>query len=365
MNICFLGGGFCQFGGIERVTSIIANEIAQRDLAIVHTLSMADNGQNVYPLSTKIKRSYLFEEKCSMKLALCKGALGKTVHYIRKNKLDILIACGVMYFPLACIAAKLTGIKSICWEHTNPSNRNEVTGEREIRFIGAKFSSANVLISEAARNYYNETYRNKNNWLIHNPADAKLYSDHRPYDKNSRRLISVGRLTYQKNYPLLLEVASRILSVHDGWTWDIFGDGREYDLLNQLIAEKGLTGKVALRGTVSDLYDRYPCYSAIIMTSRWEGFPMVLIEAAAKGLPMISFDIPTGPNEIIQDGLNGYLISDGDVDKMVEQIHKFINDPELREKMSFYSRETTRQFSIDNTVQAWIALFDQLSNLNE
>lgn len=360
MNICFLGGGFCQFGGIERVTSLVANEIAERNLASVHTLSMTDNGKDVYRVSEKVKRGHFFEEEISMKRALFKGALGKTIRYVKQNKVDIIIACGVMYFPLACLAAKLTGAKSVCWEHTSPSSIDEVTGESQIRYLGAKLSNANVLISDAALRHYNGTFRKKNNYLIHNPADPKLFSGVQPYDHRSRRLISVGRLTYQKNYPMLLEVASRVLPQHGDWSWDIYGDGEEYESLQKTIEEKSLTGKVTLKGNVSDLYDRYSQYSAIVMTSRWEGFPMVLIEAAAKGLPMISFDIPTGPNEIITDGVNGYLLPDGDPDKMAQKISVFIENPQLREQMAAASAETAKQFRIDHTVQQWMALFARL-----
>lgn len=365
MNICFLGGGFCQFGGIERVTSIVANALAERNLHTIHTLSLADNGQYAYPLSAKIYRSHLFKEKCSMKRALCKGALGKTIRYIKENNIDILIACGVMYFPIACVAAKRSGIKFVCWEHTSPSSKNEIVLEKQSRLLGAKLSDANVLISEAMLSFYNNKYRKRNNWLIHNPADPKLFSDQKPYNKSSHKLITVGRLTYQKNYPLLLEVAKRVLETNDDWSWDIFGDGREFDLINQSIQEKGLTGKVVLRGNVPDLYDRYPSYSGIIMTSRWEGFPMVLIEAAAKGLPMISFDVPTGPNEIIKNAENGYLIPEGDTDIMVERIQAFIEDPDLREKMSWKARETAGRFTLENTVYAWNKLFEKLGSPHE
>ena len=348
------------FGGIERVTTIIANELAEREHVTVYSLSLSHNGPNAYPLSTKINQSFLFEQKCSMKRALCNGALRKTVKYIKKNKIEVLIACGVIYFPLACIAAKLTGIKSVCWEHKSPFSKTEVALEKESRYIGAKLSSVNVLISETAFRYYNETYRSQNNWLIYNPAESNLFLGDSVYDTESCRFISVGRLVYQKNYPLLLDVASRVLSVHQDWTWDIFGDGREYDFLKQRIEEIGLNGRIILKGTVSDLYDRYPSYSAIVMTSRWEGFPMVLIEGAAKGLPMISFDIPTGPNEIILDGVNGYLIREYDADKMAEKIEEFIKHPDLREKMSVKSKETSKRFCVENTVNKWMDLFAQL-----
>lgn len=360
MNICFLCGGFSQFGGIERVTSIVANALAEKEIHNIYTLSLADNGQKAYVLSEKVNQSHFFTEKCSMKRALLKGILGKTVRYIKENKIDVLIACGVMYFPVACLAAKRTGIQSVCWEHTSPTSKNEIVFEKQSRTLGAKLSSANVLISEAMLHFYQNKYKNGNNCLIHNPADPKLFTDPQPYNPQSRKLITVGRLTYQKNYPMLLEVAQRLLEKTDDWTWDIFGDGREYDELLQSIEEKGLTGKVILQGNVSDLYDRYPQYGGIVMTSRWEGFPMVLIEAAAKGLPMISFDVPTGPNEIIEDGVNGYLIPAGERDQMVEKIRTFLENPDMRKQMSAKSRETSGKFTLENTVCDWIALFEQL-----
>ena len=144
------------------------------------------------------------------------------------------------------------------------------------------------------------------------------------------------------------------------WSWDVFGDGDLKEVLQKQINDSGLTANLTLKGQVSDLYDRYREYAFMVMTSRYEGFPMTLIEGAANRLPLVSFDIPTGPDEIIMDGMNGYLIdknSDGD---MINKIIKLMDDTELRENMSDKVYELTKVFSTEKVLEEWETLFAAL-----
>lgn len=144
------------------------------------------------------------------------------------------------------------------------------------------------------------------------------------------------------------------------WTWDIYGEGELKDSLQKMINENGLSEKIRLMGQVSDLYDRYRDYAFMVMTSRYEGFPMSLIEGAANRLPLISFDIPTGPNEIIVDGVNGYLINaDSDKD-MVVKIRKLIENQEIRESMSKEVYQLTQAFAMERILKQWKILFNKL-----
>jgi glycosyltransferase involved in cell wall biosynthesis len=226
--------------------------------------------------------------------------------------------------------------------------------------LGARFSDKNVLISQEAKSYYESHFRKTRNIVIYNPLDNKLINKEIYYRNNSSALISVGRLTYQKNYHLLIEIAEKVLAKHDGWVWHIYGDGEQREELEALIAEKRLTEKVVLMGNVADLYDRYPSYAGIVMTSRWEGFPMVLIEAAANGLPMISLDIATGPKEIIEDSVNGFLIPEGDINSFISKLDIFMNEPEMREKFSRAASQKVASFRVENIVNQWCKLFLEL-----
>lgn len=361
MRICFLHSGFSMHGGIERVLSIIIRNLCKNSSFDIYCLSLNKSEPlSFYLLPTDLKIDYLFEDSINMKQTLFKGGIGKFVKYLKKNQIDVVVACGVMYFLLACIGAKLAGVKVISWEHTNPSCTDEFVLEGVSRRIGACFSDMNVLISQEAKEYYERHFRKKRNIVIYNPADNRLFETNNSYQADSKKLISVGRLTYPKNYQLLIDIADKLLVQHDEWAWHIYGDGKDRDELEALIFEKGLSERVMLMGNVADLYDRYSQYAAIVMTSRYEGFPMVLIEASAKGLPMVSFDISTGPKEIIDDNVNGFLIPSGDVNGMLAKLDILMTDSDMRFQFSTQAKKKASSFRVDNIADQWCQLLNEL-----
>ena len=363
MKLCFLHGGFSIHGGIERVLAIVAPALEQRDIAEVYCVSlMKSEPLEMYQLPENLKMDGLFSQKINMRSALLKGGIGRLMQYIKNHEIDVIVACGVIYFPMASIAGKLAGIKVLCWEHTNPENEENRVFEKIGRLIGAVSSDRNVLISQAGYNYYCAHYRKKRNVVINNPAADELFTKPVSYDLDSKVLISVGRLCYQKNFLLLIDIAERLLGKRNDWRWEIFGDGPERPVLESKIAEKGLEEKVILKGNVDDLYDSYPQYAAIVMTSRYEGFPMVLIEAAAKGLPMVSFDVETGPAEIIRDEINGFLIPKNDENSMVDKLEYLMADPILRSQMSTAAKESVAPFRLDRVCAQWQKLLQELGN---
>ena len=361
MRLCFLHGGFCIHGGIERVLSIVAPALKDHGIAEVRCLALCDGEPlAMYGLPEDLTLDSLFTQRINMREALRRNGIPKLVRYLKSNQIDAIVACGVIYYPLACIAGRLAGVKTICWEHTNPGKKNEVAFESAARKVGALMSHRNVLISQAAYQYYCGHYRRKRNLVINNPAADELFENSQEYDSESRMLISVGRLTYQKNYSRLIDIAARVFEERDDWCWHIYGEGEDRSELERKIADYGLQGKVALKGAVDDLYSRYPGYAAIIMTSRYEGFPMVLIEAAAKGLPMVSFDIETGPKEIIQDGINGFLVPRDDMDRMISRLEMLMADPELRTRMSCAAKKSVEPFRVEQICEQWRKLFEEM-----
>ena len=127
-----------------------------------------------------------------------------------------------------------------------------------------------------------------------------------------------------------------------------------------MIINSGLSEQMHLRGQVNNLYERYRDYSIMVMTSRYEGFPMTLLEGSGNGLPLISFDVPTGPNEIIEDGVNGFLISAFDEEKMSEKIIMVMEDDVLRKKISLNSKELCLRFREEEIVNQWRELLGEV-----
>lgn len=361
MNIAFIHAGFSNSGGIERVVSIILNSLSKDESLNIFSIEYIKGSKQCVEINSCVHRFYLYEKPISMTNAIAKGKIiGKVKKIIKENKIDIVIGCGVLYFPVTVVASKSAGAKSVCWEHTNPKVTDDYKFQKQMRAFGLKFSDANILITKSAKTFY-DSVKAKKNVLIYNPVDDKLFENQCVYNAQSKKIISVGRLCYAKNYDLLIKIAEKVLSRFEDWSWDIYGDGEEREHLEKLISDTCVKDRLILKGNALNIYELYPEYSFLVMTSRYEGFPMVLLEAAAKSLPLVSFDIETGPNEIINDNVNGYLIKNNSREEMEAKIGDLIIDAEKRQMMSDNVFKTAQTFSVDKICKDWKLFFEEVN----
>lgn len=184
---------------------------------------------------------------------------------------------------------------------------------------------------------------------------------------SSKRIVAVGRLVNQKNFRDLIEAWAMVGSKHPDWSLSIFGEGKLRKKLSAQIASLGLGDKVKLEGAVKNLALEYRNAAALVMSSKLEGFPLVLVEASSFGLPMIAYDCPTGPSEIIADaskdatGGNGYLVELGNVQQLAERICATIEDADARERMGQNARKTAERFSPAAIMAQWEQLFSEFA----
>lgn len=252
------------------------------------------------------------------------------------------------------MACKGIKTKCICWEHSDPEGNNDHRGQSFARKYGIKKSDLNIVLTKRALRVYRDKYGANNTIQIYNPIDSEVIRKSKGYNTKSKKIISVGRLTYQKNFESAVEVAADVLSKHPDWEWDVFGQGEELERLVELTQVKGIENQMHFRGQVSNLYDRYSDYAIMVMTSRYEGFPMTLLEGIGNGLPLVSFDVPTGPDELIEDEENGYLIDLSDIDGMKARLLAIIENQELRKRFSEGSRKKASMFVEERIIKEWI-----------
>lgn len=179
------------------------------------------------------------------------------------------------------------------------------------------------------------------------------------------RVVTIGRYAYQKGYDLLLQAwaeLSRIRELENSeeWTLDIFGQGDQADY-RQLMTDLGIdTNRCHLNGPVEDVVKVYQNSSIFVLCSRFEGFGMVLVEAMACGLPVVSFDCPAGPDEIITDGVDGLLVPSGDVHALAEKLMVLMSDENLRRRLGQQARQTAQRYDMTVLVNQWTALFEKV-----
>ena len=179
--------------------------------------------------------------------------------------------------------------------------------------------------------------------------------------KNGRKiLIAMGRFTEEKGFDKLLIAFSKICDRHPDWILEIWGDGPLRSNLEHLIGNLNIGNQVLLPGKTKEPWVQMQRSDLFVLSSRYEGFPNVLLEAMALGLPVISFDCPNGPKDIIQNNINGLLVAPGDVEELSQVMSQLMQDENERYRLSSSAIEVSSRFSIAKTMGLWEALLTQL-----
>ena len=181
-------------------------------------------------------------------------------------------------------------------------------------------------------------------------------------DVSAKRLIAVGRMEYQKNFPDLLRIWSRVAPTFPDWELHIYGDGWMLNVLKQQAEELGVASQVTFEGAVSDMETAYASSSISLMTSHFEGLPMVLLEAQSVGLPAVSYACSSGPRDIITGGEDGFLVPLYDEATFAERLSTLMRDEALRTRMGKAAEVASHRYDLEEIMPQWLELFSTLSS---
>lgn len=215
-----------------------------------------------------------------------------------------------------------------------------------------KYDEFLVLTEEDKKQYKNNKIKVINNPLSFYPKKISRLEN--------KRVISIGRLVSQKGYDLLIEIWKKVALKYPDWILDIYGEGDLRKDLQEKINKYKLGNKIFLKGKEKNIQEKYLESSIYVMSSRYEGFGMVLVEAQACGLPIVSFDCPCGPKDIVTDGEDGFLCKFGNIDEMTDKIIYLIENEEKRKEFGKKARENSLRFSEEIIMKQWKELFKNL-----
>lgn len=177
-----------------------------------------------------------------------------------------------------------------------------------------------------------------------------------------KRVIAVGRLDYQKGFDRLVEAWALVQQneAFRDWRLDIFGQGEWRDMLEQMICERGLQQTARINAPSKQIGVEYAASSLLVMSSNYEGFPMVMIEAMACGLPVVAFEFKCGPKDIINDHHNGIRVEEGNISALADAMMELMQNSEMRKRMSLEARKVTETYSEERVMRRWVTLFESL-----
>lgn len=187
--------------------------------------------------------------------------------------------------------------------------------------------------------------------------NARTFEPKGRAELQTKRVVAVGRYDYQKGFDTLLHIFANLGEGAQGWTLDIIGDGPLRPALEQQVKALRLTGSIRLLKPVEDIQSVYLNASVAVMTSRYEGLPMVLLEAQACGLPVVAFACQCGPRDVIHDGEDGFLVEQRDEACFAQRLLQLMRDEDLRRRMGERAAANSEAFSEERVMKQWKRLF--------
>lgn len=357
-KICFFSGDITRSGGTERVGTVIANELHKKGQFEISIVSLwEDKKKTFFHLEQGIKRDTLFSDHVSGKKILTYVKAVKK--YVESNRIDVLVDIDGILDLYSIPALKKTKCKLVSWEQFSYYISPFVSYRKYTRKMAAKKANAIVVLTESDKNnYLKELEISGEIRTIYNPVEKTPSIIN--YDDKSKIIITVGRLSPDKGFDMLVKVASKVFDKHDDWKWIIIGNGEEEPMIREEIKKNRLEENLFLLGKKENLLEYYRKSALYVATSRYEGFGLTLLEAKNAKLPCVSFNCPEGPKEIIRDGVNGYLVDCFDIEQMAGKINELIENENKRKLFSENALVGTEKFKIEEVVEQWSELFTQL-----
>lgn len=338
MRIAFIINSLSYKSGTERVACHLANLFVRKLNYQVDILNRNTTSDNVaYYLNSNVSIITLTGNYVAF--------YQKIQKYIEENKPNFVIVHNMGRLSLLCTMLQKGKVKLISLEHVAFDSR-----PRCVKFFSKiLYKNIHQVITLTYEDELSYTYWFKNVITVNNISP---FSIPKQLTTKNRDVIAVGRLTYQKNFQALLQAWEQIQSRIENWTLKIYGLGEDFDELSDIIKSKRLKN-VKLMGQANQIEEIYQQSSIFVMSSRFEGLPMVLIEAQTFGLPIISFDCPHGPAEVINHEKNGLLVENQNVEALAQAMFELMNDDKKRNQYSLQALKDAERFQENNILRLW------------
>ncbi|WP_441625014.1 glycosyltransferase family 4 protein [Cupriavidus sp. 2MCAB6] len=338
--------------GAERMTATIANMLAEQGYP-VSILSLWDPA-SCFALHPAVTHETVFAQRPSFKRAYAATVAGIRRH-VRTHNIDVLVQVDTMLALFALPATLGLGTRHIAWEHCHFGEDLGKPARRFARRLAARYCKAIVVLTERDRTRWMEALRPRSAvFCIPNPLPFAMPAQ--PAPRTGKTVLAVGRLVAAKGFDVLLRAWSTVSRLEPEWQLMIAGEGGERAALEALRDELGLRDSVSLPGAFPNVSIAYEQASVFCLSSRYEGFGLVLIEAMAFGLPIVSTDCETGPRELLVDGQDALVVPEGEAEALARALVRVIRHSDVATELGEAARQKARGYSQERLAENWRAL---------
>ncbi len=350
-------------GGSERVVSTLANWWVARGWSVTIATFEPRGREPYYAMDDRIELRQLGLAPVSRPKWKAVARTASRILALRQvfaeRRPDVVVSFLTKTNIMAVQAARGLDIPVIVSERNNPYMQKIDPLWDRARRPSYRRAASIVSMTERAANWLPEKIRPLAR-VIENPVSLPEGWTNR---RQGNQLTAVGRLTPQKGFPLLIRAFAKIAGDFPSWNLVIWGEGDERPKLEAMIEEAGLSDRVSLPGVTNAPGAWVETADLFVLSSVYEGWGIVIVEAMAAGVPVVSFDCPFGPREVIRDRENGLLVPDGDVDALAETLAEAIRDPELRARLSEQGARDAKRYAVPEIAAQWTDLVaDVVSN---
>ena len=380
MKIVYVIDSLASKGGAERIVSDKLNYMAEHYSYDVYVITCYQNQQkdpNTYYLSEKVSQinlnisyyrqyRYRYPHRLWVKWTIYRRLIKLLRDTVRQIDPDVLVALG--YFMADVVTDIPCGAVKLVESHDARSFSMLGKGEKR-SFLSKAYM-------ELYRKYYLRQVERRADMIVTlSDAEAKEWMKAKRVEVipnftvmpvwrqstcQNKRVMAAGRLEWQKGFDRLIASWAIVHDKHPDWHLHIFGSGTMKHQLIEQITFHGLEEVITIHPYTSAIDREYSDSSIFALSSRFEGFGLVLLEAMQSGLPCVTFDCPFGPASIIQNGRCGFTIKNGDTRQFVEKLSLLIHNEEMRKEFSLYSIKRASDFSIDSIMKKWVIVFESL-----
>lgn len=341
-------------GGSEHVVTFNANRLAAKGYRVTIASCESEGSTPYYPCDPRVEVCYLgmpVGKRGRLRgFSDIIGRVRSLRRLIRQQRPNLIISFLTRTNVIAVIAAGGLGIPVIVSERNNPQRQLVGPVWQALRRLTYARAYGLITMTKGALAFFPETMRRRG-WVIPNMAD---WQHVKPLHANTMlTFTAVGRLTEQKGFDLLISAFAAVAGRHPEWRLRIWGDGAQRQVLERQVDELGLSGRVELPGVSASPGSWIETADAFVLSSRYEGWGLVLGEAMAAGLPCVSFDCPFGPADMITDSVDGLLVADGNTDALAQAMSRIMDDPELRAFLAGNAKGAAQRFAPEQIGARW------------